>query len=282
MSLMVIGARGMLGTDLMLALASRNPVGFDLPELDITDSRQCIARIQEFHPAVIVNAAALTDVDYCESHEDEALRTNAEGAGNLAAAAQASGALMVHYSTDYIFDGARQEGYREEDPPGPLSAYGRSKLRGEELVRSRCRKHLILRTSWLFGCQGKNFIRTIVGAAREGRSLRVVDDQRGSPTYTKDLAERTVTLMDADCRGTYHVTNSGICSWYELALRSFEWAAVEGVAVEPVTTRQFPRPAPRPAFSVLANARMLSEGFSALRTWQQAVREYIVTCLSSP
>jgi dTDP-4-dehydrorhamnose reductase len=282
MKIIVIGSRGMLGTDLMQVLAPRNPLGLDLPEMDITDSRRCLRRIEELNPAVIVNAAAMTDVDYCESHEKEALKVNGEGAGNLAAAAQATGARMVHFSTDYIFDGACKGGYREEDSPGPLSAYGRSKLRGEELVRSLCREHLIVRTSWLFGCHGKNFIRTILNAAGSGQPLRVVDDQCGSPTYSRDLAQRTVTLLDAECRGVYHVTNSGTCSWYELALHSFECAAKEVPAIQAVPTREFPRPAPRPAYSILANARMQREGFPELRPWQEAVCEYIVTCLSAP
>jgi dTDP-4-dehydrorhamnose reductase len=282
MKITVIGARGMLGTDLMQALASRAPIGLDLPELDITDIRQCHACLQDFRPGVIIAAAALTDVDYCESHVDEAFLVNGQGMGNLAAAAHAAGAMLVYYSTDYIFDGTREDAYREQDMPNPLSVYGKSKLRGEEFVRSLCPDHLILRTSWLFGRHGKNFIRTIVSAARNGQPLRVVDDQRGSPTYTQDLAARTLAMMEKGCRGTYHVTNSGSCSWYELALRSVEWAGVAGAGVKPVKTDQFPRPAPRPACSILSNALMLREGFPPMRPWQEAAQDYIVTCLSSP
>jgi dTDP-4-dehydrorhamnose reductase len=245
------------------------------------DAGQCRRRAHDESPEVIINAAALTDVDYCESNPEEAFLVNGQGAGNVAEAAQAVGAILVYYSTDYVFDGTHTEPYREEDTPNPLSVYGKSKWNGEELVRSRCADHLILRTSWLFGCNGKNFIRTIVGAARKGQPLRVVDDQRGSPTFTRDLADRTLSLLDAGCRGTYHVTNRGDCSWYELAVRSVEYAAVAGAAVAPVKTHEYPRPAPRPACSVLAHARMQKEGFPPMRPWQDAARDYIVSCLSS-
>ena len=280
MKIMVVGCRGMLGTDLMRTFASLNPEGLDLPELDITDEKQCREQVSAFVPDTIINAAALTNVDYCESHEEEAFLINGTGTGNLAAAAHAASALMVYYSTDYVFDGASRDGYQENDATNPISVYGKSKLRGEELVRSLCPNHLILRTSWLFGCHGKNFIRTIVDAAREGRPLRVVNDQRGSPTYSLDLAARTLAMLQAGCRGTYHATNSGACTWYELALRCVQWAAVPQASVEPVGTDQFPRPAPRPANSILANTRMLRDGFEPMRPWQEAARDYIASCLS--
>ncbi len=186
--------------------------------------------LQDAHPDVIIHAAALTNVDYCETHEEEAFRVNGEGTRNLAEAALAAHALLVYYSTDYLFDGAKPDGYREEDAPNPLSVYGKSKLMGESSVRATSPNHLILRTSWLFGCHGKNFIRTIVSLAQEGKPLRVVDDQRGSPTFTRDLAARTAFLLQAGCWGTYHVTNSGVCSWYELACRSVAWAGIDGIS----------------------------------------------------
>lgn len=281
MKIMVVGSRGMLGTDLMQALASSAPLGFDLPEFDITDPRQCHERVKDFGPDVIIDAAALTNVDYCESHEEEALLINGQGTANLAAAAHATSALLVYYSTDYVFDGTKEDGYEEEDPPNPLNVYGKSKLRGEEFVRALCPEHLILRTSWLFGCNGKNFIRTIVSAARQGRPLRVVDDQRGSPTYTRDLAARTLEMVEAGCRSTYHVTNSGWCTWYELARRSVEWAGVAAASVEPVKTCRYPVPAPRPACSILTNTRLMRAGFPPMRPWQEAVRDFISACLSA-
>jgi len=282
MKTVVVGARGMLGADLMQALAARAPTGYDLPELDITDAGRCRELLQDLSPDVVIDAAAMTNVDYCETHAEEAFLVNGRGTGNLAAAAHALGAKLVYYSTDYVFDGTREGAYQEQDEPNPLSVYGKSKLRGEEFVRSTCPDHLILRTAWLFGCHGTNFIRTIVSAAREGRALRVVDDQRGSPTYTRDLAARTLALLEKGCRGTYHVTNSGSCTWYELARRSVEWANIAGAGVEAVKTRQVPRPALRPACSILSNARMLQEGHPPMRPWQEAARDYVVSCLSAP
>ena len=208
---------------------------------------------------MIINAAAMTRVDDCESREDEAFRVNALGAGNLAAAASEAGARLVHYSTDYVFDGRKQGAL----PRGgsalsarclrKIQAAGRGAGAGRDVA-----EHLIIRTAWLFGRHGPNFIRTILAAARSGRPLRVVNDQRGSPTYAADLAAHSVRLVEAGCRGTYHVTNSGSCTWYELARFALDCAGMGGVSVEPVTTAEYPRPAPRPANSVLANARLVS------------------------
>jgi len=278
MRILIIGNRGMLGTDLMLEMGQVHELrGLDLPEIDITNTAQCREKMSDFRPEVVINAAALTAVDYCESHEDEALLVNGEGPGILAAVADGQGARLVHYSTDYVFDGLKVGPYREEDEARPSSAYGRSKLRGEELVRANCPDHLILRTAWLFGCNGKNFIRTILKAARGGQPLRVVDDQRGSPTYTRDLARCTLRMVEEGCRGTYHVTNSGACTWFELALYAIKCAGI-AAAVTPVTSAEYSLPAPRPANSVLANVSLERSGLPALRPWQDAVREYIYNC----
>jgi dTDP-4-dehydrorhamnose reductase len=276
MKILIVGSMGMLGSDLMSECNSAGEVrGVDLSELDITQPSQCHRIIGEFHPDVVINAAGLTQVDYCEGHEQEALAVNGEGPGNLAKAVAASGALLVHYGTDYVFDGSSSEAYLEEAVPNPQNAYGRSKLLGEELIRRNCPEHMILRTSWLFGRNGANFIRTIVNAAKRGDSLRVVDDQRGSPTYTKDLASHTMRMIQAGCRSTYHLTNSGHCTWYELASRVVEWAGIQGVNITPVSTREFPRPAARPHNSVLANAHLERDGLPLMRDWQAAAREYV-------
>jgi dTDP-4-dehydrorhamnose reductase len=276
MRIVIVGARGMLGTDLMQAFSDRGELtGLDIDELDITDEARCRARIAAINPNVIINAAAMTRVDDCESRAEEAFRVNALGAGNLAVAASDSGARLVQYSTDYVFDGRKPGPYVEEDPPSPLGVYGRSKLQGEDIVRARCREHLIIRTAWLFGRHGPNFIRTILAAARSGRQLRVVNDQRGSPTYAADLADQSVRLVETGGRGTYHVTNSGSCTWYELARFALDCAGMGIVSVEPATTAEYPRPAPRPANSVLSNARLLREGFPVLRHWTEAVRDYV-------
>jgi dTDP-4-dehydrorhamnose reductase len=276
MRVLIVGSLGMLGSDLMNAFgANHEVIGLDLPQLDITNADQCRTVPGNLKPDIIVNSAGFTDVDGCEHDETRASRVNGYGPGNLASAAAETGALFIHYSTDYVFDGTKTGAYTESDPTAPLSAYGRSKLLAEELIPCCCQNFLILRTSWLFGRNGKNFIRTILTAARSGRPLRVVDDQRGCPTYTQDLATQTVKMIEAGCRGIYHVTNSGSCTWYQLAAGSVEWAKIEGVTISPVTTKEFPRPARRPANSVLANARLEREGLPLMRPWPIAVREYI-------
>lgn len=276
MKILIVGSRGMLGTDLMEAFGRAGDVtGVDLPELDITQIGQCRARLEELRPDIVLNAAAFTRVDECESREKEAFHVNGYGAGNLASAAASIGARLVHYSTDYIFDGLKKEAYVEEDAPDPRSVYGKSKLLGETLVRQNCTDHLILRTSWLFGRNGNNFIRTILEIARKGGPLRVVNDQRGSPTYSSDLAAQTRRMIDAGCRETYHVTNGGSCTWHELAENALAWAGIGNISIAPVATSEFPRPAPRPANSVLANARLQREGSSLMRPWKEAAREYI-------
>jgi dTDP-4-dehydrorhamnose reductase len=276
MKILITGCRGMLGADLMAVFGSaHDATGLDLPDIDITQPEQCFVKVNECKPDVILNAAAFTRVDDCETHAEEAFRVNGYGAGNLAQAATSIGALLVHYSTDYIFDGLKNEAYLEDDVPNPQSVYGKSKLLGESLIRRNCPNHMILRTSWLFGLNGPNFIRTIIGAAKKGAPLRVVRDQKGSPTYSKDLAKWTLKMIDAGCRSTYHVTNSGACSWFELASIAVECAGIEGVSIAPVSTSEFPRPAPRPANSILANARLIQDGLPPMRSWQTAAREYV-------
>ena len=282
MKVLIIGSHGMLGTDLMRVLGSAcDAVGLDLPDLDITQLDQCLAKLDEVRPDVLVNAAAFTRVDACETREEEAYLVNGHGAGNLAQAAAAAGSLLVHYSTDYVFDGQKRDPYREEDAPNPQSAYGKSKLLGETLIREHCSNHVILRTSWLFGFNGANFIRTIVDAAKKGAALRVVNDQRGSPTYSRDLAVQTRIMIEAGCRGTYHATNGGSCTWYDLASNALKWAGLGSVPVTPVTTSEFPRPAPRPANSVLENAHLKREGLPLMRPWKLAVKEYVEQHLKS-
>jgi dTDP-4-dehydrorhamnose reductase len=276
MKVLIVGCLGMLGTDLMEAFNPLHDViGYDRPEMDISQLDTCLAEVKNLQPDVIVNAAAFARVDDCETHEKEAFSVNGYGTGNLSEAAASTGSLLVHYSTDYVFDGTKREAYQEEDVPNPQSIYGKSKLLGENLVRLKCPNHLILRTSWLFGQNGPNFIRTIVGAAAKGTPLRVVNDQKGSPTYSRDLAAQTLKMISSGCRSTYHVTNTGSCTWYDLASRAVEWARIKGISIAPVSTSEFPRPAPRPANSILANTRLEQEGIPLMRSWQEAAREYV-------
>jgi len=280
MKVLVVGYRGMLGTDLMAVLGPVYDVcGLDLPELDITKPEQCMEKVKQTHPDVILNAAAFTRVDDCETRQAEAFLVNGHGAENLAQAAAAAGSSLIHYSTDYIFDGKKPEAYQEEDLPNPQSVYGKSKLLGENLIREHCPDHMILRTSWLFGKNGANFIRTIVDLARNRKLLRVVNDQKGSPTYSLDLAVHTRMMLEAGCRGTYHVTNSGSCTWYALASNALEWAGIRDISITPVASEEFQRPAPRPANSVLANSHLQRDGLPLMRPWQAAAREYVERCL---
>jgi dTDP-4-dehydrorhamnose reductase len=280
MKILIVGNRGMLGSELMTVFsADHETKGLDLPEFNMTHPEDCLARTVDFKPDVLINAAAFTRVDDCETQEETALLVNGHGAGNLARAAAEVGALLVHYSTDYIFDGQKSTAYVENDPPNPKSVYGKSKLLGETLARRHNTNHLILRISWLFGAYGANFIRTIVGAARKGGPLKVVTDQKGSPTYAKDVAAYTRKMIEAGCRDTYHLTNSGFCTWYELAVKAVEWAGIHDVAIAPVPSSEYPRPAPRPANSILANQRLAENGLPLMRPWQDAAREYVEQCL---
>ncbi len=276
MNLLVFGSLGMLGRDLMAEFSRDCAVaGVDQAETDITRLDACMERVNGFHPEIIFNAAALTHVDYCETHEAEAYSVNGHGAGNLAKAADSCGALLVHYSTDYVFDGLKSEAYVEEDAPNPLSVYGKSKLLGEELVRKYCPNHMILRISWLFGSNGTNFIDKIVAAAKQGRALRVVEDQTGSPTYTRDVAAHTRRMIRANCRETYHLTNRGTCTRHQLAKEALKSAGIKEVFIEPVSSGEFELPAPRPRNSVLGNDRLRRDGLPLMRPWQTAVDEYV-------
>jgi dTDP-4-dehydrorhamnose reductase len=259
MKILIAGSHGMLGTDLMEEMRPHHQVeGLGKGDLDIRDADQCMRRVADLRPDILINAAAMTNVDGCELDSEEAFRVNGGGSENLAAAAAAAGSLLVYYSTDYVFDGTQKEPYRESDAPNPQSVYGKSKLQGEESARAKAPNHLILRLMAL-GCKGA-IIRTIVGAARKGDPLRVVNDQKGSPSFTRDLAARTRAMLERGCRGTYHVTNHGACSWYELAKQSVQRAGLTDVSIVPVTTPEFPRPARRPANSVLANERLEQQG----------------------
>ena len=279
MKILIVGCKGMLGSELMAVFSSfqaaYETIGLDLPEIDITQPESCRNVIEGIRPDIVVNAAAYTRVDDCETQRDLAMSVNGAGAGNLATAAASVGALFIHYGTDYIFEGCNIEGYREDAIPNPASVYGKSKLLGEELVRRNSPEHMIIRISWLFGVNGANFIHTIVNAARKGNPLRVVNDQRGSPTYAKDVAGLTLQMAKAGCRGTYHVTNGGNCTWYDLAVQVVAWVKIQDIPITPVTSSEYPRPAPRPTSSILIDTRLEREGIPRLRPWQDAAREYV-------
>jgi len=276
MKVLVTGAKGMLGTDLMERLrSSHQPVGVDIGEFDILDARAVVEYVDGARPDWVVHCAAMTNVDGCEREPDKAHRVNAEGAGNIARACLNAGCRMALLSTDYVYDGRKGSEYNEDDPVGPLNEYGRSKLAGEAEVLAALPGALVIRTSWLFGKNGPNFIEAILAQVGKKDKLSVVADQVGSPTGTPDLADAVVRLIEAGGSGVVHVSNGGSCSWYEYAVKVLELAGVQGVKVRPITTEELARPALRPAYSVLSNDRYERITGHRLRRWDEAVKEYI-------
>ncbi len=273
MKLLVTGAAGMLGRDVMLAAgnAGHQVVGFGHAELDIAEADAVSAKFEVERPDVVVNCAAWTDVDGAEESEAEATRINGEGAGNVAAAAAAVGAAVVCVSSDYVFDGSKSAPYVETDQTAPLSAYGRSKLAGEEATRSANKRHFIVRSAWLFGIGGPNFVETMLRLAADHGEVLVVRDQVGSPTYTWHLAYGIVRLIEGVEFGIHHMAAAGACSWYEFAREIFDQAKVE-CKVMSGTTEMLGRPAPRPAYSALASQR---EHAIELPSWQDGLAAYL-------
>jgi len=274
---LVVGADGMLGTDLVRLLedSGLETAGVDLTEVDITDYASIEGVMNQFKPSVVINTAALTDVDGCESMQQAAFQVNGGGPANLARAAAASGAFLVHLSTDYVFDGRKKEPYVEDDQVHPLGVYGRSKAEGEEGVRDVLPKnHCIVRTQWLFGLHGRNFVESILALAQKQKVLRVVNDQHGSPTYAPDLSAALLTLIRERCRGTFHVTNSGITTWYAFAARIVKQSGLD-ISVEPMSSEELLRPAPRPLNAALDNARFVKAAGWALRPWEEALDDYL-------
>jgi len=277
-SYVVIGAAGMLGTDLMeiFRRSFESVQGMDIDEIDITDEQSVRRALAGLEGSTVLNLAAMTDVDGCEAGAEDAYRVNARGAANLAQWAARSGASLVHISTDYVFDGMKHEPYREDDPTGPLGVYGASKEQGERLIRRILpNRHCIVRTSWLYGPHGKNFIEAILAAAAQRDVLTVVNDQRGRPTFTKDLSEALVSVCRLGLTGMYHVANAGEATWYDFSVEILKQAGLSHVRVEPITTEQLARPAPRPRYSVLDTSRFESDAGMVLRPWQEALREYL-------
>lgn len=271
MRVLVTGSKGQLGVELLDVLQRQHDVvGLDLPELDITKP-EATRVIADARPAWVVHAAAWTDVDGCERDPERANLVNGEGTRRVAEACRATGAGMVYLSTDYVFDGRKGAPYHETDPVSPLSVYARSKVAGEDAVRANAPRWAVARTAWLFGASGKNFVKTIVEKAAAGGPLRVVDDQVGSPTYARDLADALAQLVSRGLTGVYHLTNSGSCSWYGFTRGILEKAGLAHVVVTPMTTAELGRPAPRPAFSVLANNAWAAAGLPLLRPWPDAL-----------
>jgi dTDP-4-dehydrorhamnose reductase len=276
---LVAGAEGQLGQALVRLLGDRLAWAGGRGALDVRDAASVSRVVEAARPDVVINATAYNKVDAAQTEPAEALAVNAEAPLHLARAARAAGALIVHVSTDYVFDGRRAEPYREEDPPNPLGAYGVSKLAGEMLVAGAAPDHLIVRTSGVFAAggskaKGGSFVERILARARSGQPLRVVADQTFSPTYAPDLAAGLLALLEARVRGLVHLTNQGACTWHEMAVAALELAGVR-VPVEAIRAEELGAAAPRPAYSVLDNARCRALGLPPLRHWRDALREML-------
>lgn len=279
MDLLITGGGGQLGRDCAATLSTLGRVvALARRDLDIGDEARVREVLGNLRPAVIVNCAAFTAVDACESQPEAAWRANALGPAALARTAMRLGSLLVHFSTDYVFDGARPapQAYTEEDSPGPVSVYGRSKLAGEEAIRSLGDSHLIIRTAWLYGLHGRNFPKTILSRVlREPeRPLRVVNDQRGSPTWSRRLAQQARELIAHGARGTFHATAEGHCSWFDLAAA---FLAAMGVPhrLEPCRTRDYPTAAARPSNSILENKRLKALGIHRMADWREDLEGFV-------
>jgi dTDP-4-dehydrorhamnose reductase len=270
--ILVVGANGMLGRDLMALLGDRGQ-GVDIADIDITSPESVLKVIGDLKPEVVINCAAYTDVDGCESNVETAMAVNGEGVAYLAMACRDLGALLVQVSTDYVFDGGKGTPYAEDDAPCPLSVYGESKLAGE-MNASFSPEHLIVRTQWLYGLHGKNFVETMLRLGAEKDELSVVDDQIGSPTWTVDLSRAIIALIDNGCRGTYHAANSEYCSWNGFATAIFEEAGLN-VSVKPMTTVELNRPARRPLYSTLDCSKLTGDTGFRPQAWRDALREYL-------
>lgn len=279
----LVGANGMLAKMIReVAPEHYEWSEFDLPGFDLTLRGQVLSELGRGGFDVIINCAAYTNVDGCESEPDVAHRVNGDGPGYLAEAAKLSGARLVHISTDYVFDGKASVPYDEETSPSPRSAYGHSKLQGEqEILASGLEKYLIIRTSWLYGPGGKNFVETMLRLASEREEVRVVDDQRGSPTYTADLAQAIFNLIEGDHRGLFHFANAGSCSWYEFSQEIFRQYVASGASVkllrhQPITTAEYPLPAERPGYSVFCTDKYRLATGAVVPAWEDALQRYLV------
>jgi dTDP-4-dehydrorhamnose reductase len=283
--ILVIGAKGMLGKDLFKVLYSTfhtnkrsnwEVLEWDVDEIDIREEKRTVAKIESFRPEIVINVAAYTDVDGCELNEEKAFAVNAEGMKHVALGALQCRAKVVYLSTDYVFDGKKREPYLESDPPNPLNVYGRSKWKGEQYVQGLVKDALIVRTEWLYGRYGNNFVTSILRQAREKKVLTIVNDQFGSPTYTVDLSEAICVLLQCDARGVFHVANSDLCTWYTFGQAILKLSGMERVKVIPISSKELGRPAIRPAYSVFNCQKLKQVTGMNLRPWSEALRDFLL------
>lgn len=288
MKILITGAKGQLGSQLFNMIKERKselgPIpseyknvevtGIDLEDLDITDLESVKSYLKDLKPDLVINPAAYTNVDGCEEHEDLAFKANSIGARNIAMACEDIGAKLIHISTDYVFEGTGIVPYREYDLPNPVSVYGKTKLLGEKYIQQSSSRYFIVRTAWLYGYNGKNFVYTIRKAAAERGSLTVVNDQRGNPTNAEDLCYHILKLGVTEEYGIYHCTGLGECSWYDFACKIVEYSKID-CKVTPVTSDEYIRAAKRPSFSSLDNMMLRCSVGDEMRPWEEALKVFI-------
>lgn len=277
MKVLVTGVKGQLGYDVVNELKKRGheAVGVDIEEMDITDEESVNRVIREAAPDAVIHCAAYTAVDAAEDNVDLCRAVNARGTGNIARVCKALDIRMMYISTDYVFNGQGTRPWEPDDHREPLNIYGQTKYEGELEVEENLKKYFIVRIAWVFGVNGKNFIKTMLNLGKTRDKLSVVADQIGSPTYTFDLARLLVDMIETEKYGRYHATNEGLCSWYEFACEIFKQAGMN-VTVEPVTSDQFPVKAKRPMNSRISKDKLMENGFQPLPTWQDALRRYLI------
>ena len=276
MKVLVTGAKGQLGTDLMNELAKRGieGIGVDVQEMDITYAEACRRVIKASGADAVIHCAAYTAVDAAEDNVELCRRINGEGTRNVAQACKEADVKLMYISTDYVFDGQGTRPWEPDDERHPLNVYGQTKYEGELAVEELSDKYFIVRIAWVFGVAGKNFIKTMLRLGKERGAVSVVDDQVGSPTYTYDLARLLVDMIQTDKYGRYHATNEGLCSWYEFAKEIFRQAGMD-VPVTPVSSDQFPAKAARPSNSRLSKEKLSENGFERLPAWQDALGRFL-------
>ena len=276
MKILVTGVKGQLGYDVVKELEKRGmeAIGVDIEEMDITDEASVNQVIREANPDAVIHCAAYTAVDAAEENVDICRKVNADGPKNIAKVCKDLDIKMIYISTDYVFDGQGTRPWEPDDACGPVSVYGQTKYEGELAVKETLDKYFIVRIAWVFGINGKNFVKTMLGLAEKYDTLRVVNDQFGSPTYTYDLARLLVDMVQTEKYGIYHATNEGICSWYEFACAIFKEAGVK-MTVNPVTSEEYGAKANRPLNSRMSKEKLTENGFEKLPTWQDALSRYI-------
>jgi dTDP-4-dehydrorhamnose reductase len=278
MKVLVTGAKGMLGSDLCPIFAQRHDVkATDLDELDVRHPPSVFEAFDEFHPDLVLHLAALTNVDGCQQSKDETFLTNAVGTKSISLACARIGATLVYISTGSVFDGTKSEPYTEFDIPNPQSEYSKAKYQGELMVKEQVREHYIVRAGWMFGGgdRDKKFVGKIIDLAKRTQRLQVVDDKFGSPTYTRDLAEGILKLVETGWYGTYHMANVGCCSRFEYARKVVELAGIDGCPMEPISSSAFPLPAPRPRMEAIRNHMLQLLGLDWMRPWEESLEDYI-------